>query len=109
MHAVTCVLGSPYALGSADLRGRVQVFVCVCGRGGMVGGLAKHRWGYAYVQWRASNDRVSVGGRFHLEPLVCYMFALGSWGRRPLGLDQLCFESGPRVGQELKICSTLFH
>ena len=38
--------------------------LCVCGRGGMVGCLAKHRWGYAYVQWRASNDRVLVGGRF---------------------------------------------
>ena len=102
MHAVTCVYGFTVRFGQCGLV-RSRSGVCVCGRGGMVGCLAKHRWGYAYVQWRASNDRVVVGGRFHLEPLACYMFALGSWGRRPLGLDQLCFESGPRVGQELKI------
>ena len=31
-------MGSPYALGSADLRGRVQVFVCVCVWSGRHGG-----------------------------------------------------------------------
>ena len=41
-----------------------------------------------------------VGGCaiFSLRSVAC--FAFGRWERRPLGMGQECFESGPRVGQE---------
>ena len=96
------LLASPYALGSSDLRDRVQV--CVCTRGGMAGCLAGPWWGYVHVQLRAANDWVLVGGRTMFSLCCILLWGVGS-GARWVGVKSVSrvghewAESGSGVGQ----------
>ena len=81
---VELLLALPYALGSRDLRDRVQVCVCV------VGAACRAFW---RDLGRAIECSVVRGHRLGVRWLVCHRWpseccicAYDSWERRPLGL-----------------------
>ena len=82
--------------------------LCVCSQGGMAGCLPGPWWSDVHVLLRAANDWVLVGGSsmFRLRNVACLPWV--SLERHLSCLGQECVESGPRVGQELKIVRVSF-